>query len=184
MNIPFLKAKYFKPVPPPQARRVDLIVVHCAEVQESAGAAEWLMKYCANNDRVASWHYAVDCDSITQSVLEADVAYHAPGANANGIGIELATLGKPSAAMWADPYSQKMMTLAAWLAAGVCARWKIDPFFVNAAGLLEARRGITTHAEVSLAFKKGDHMDPGPNFPMNDFIAKVKSRLDSGNFEA
>jgi len=183
VEIPFLQAKYYRAVPLTTPRKVDLVVLHCAEVAESAGGAEWLLKYCAANDRVASWHYAVDCDSITQSVREADVAYHAPGANANGIGIEMATLGRPTAAMWADAYSQKMMTLAAFLTAGICARHKIEPFFVDAAGLLEKRRGVTSHAQVTLAFKQGDHTDPGPDFPVHDFLAKVKARLDAGNFQ-
>lgn len=182
MEIPFLQAKYF--TTPTAPRKVDLIVIHAAEVVESPTSAEWLMKYCATNDRQASWHYAVDSDHITQSVKEEHVAWHAPGANARGIGIELATSYAPSAMAWAAPYSQKMMTLAAWLAAGICARWKIEPFFVDFNGLLEGRRGITTHAQATLAYKRGDHMDPGPNFPMNDFLAKVKSRLDAGNFEA
>jgi N-acetyl-anhydromuramyl-L-alanine amidase AmpD len=182
MEIAFLQAKYFSH--PPAPRKVDLVVIHAAEVKESSGAAEWLMKYCANNDRQASWHYAVDCDSVTQSVKEEDVAWHAPGANKNGIGVELATIGLPSTAQWADAYSQKMMTLAAFLTAGICARWKIEPFFVDAAGLLEGRRGVTTHAQVSIAFKKSDHMDPGPNFPMDDFLKKIKARLDVGDFQA
>lgn len=180
MEIPFLQAKYF--TTPPTPRQVDLIVIHAAVVAPSPLAAEWLMKYCAACDREASWHYAVDSDSITQSVQEANIAWHAPGANSRGIGIELATLGMPPAAQWADAYHQKMMTLAAFLAATICNRHKIDPFYVDAAGLLEGRRGITTHAQVSLAFKRGDHMDPGPDFPIHDFVAKIKARLDAGNF--
>lgn len=181
MDVAFLPARYS--LHPTTPRKIDLLVIHAAEVRESMAAAEWLMKYCANNDRVASWHYAVDGDSITQSVVEADVAYHAPGANSNGIGVELAVPGMPSARQWADPYCQSMLTLASWLFAGLCARHKIEPFYVDASGLLEKRRGITTHAQVSLAFKRSDHMDPGPDFPMEAFVAKIKSRLGSGNFD-
>lgn len=180
MIIKFLQAKYFSRLAAP--RPIGLIVIHCAEVPESAGGAEWLMKYCAENDREASWHYAVDCDSVTQSVLDADVAWHAPGANWNGIGVELATAGKPSAEMWADDYSRKMLDLCAFLVAGLCATYKIEPFYVDAAGLLEKRRGITTHAQVSAAFKRGDHMDPGPDFPMAAFIDNVAARLATGNY--
>jgi N-acetyl-anhydromuramyl-L-alanine amidase AmpD len=181
MEIPFRQAKYLNVLTAP--RKIDLVVIHCAEVLPGAQGAEWLLRYCAENDRVASWHYAVDQDSVTQSVRENDVAYHAPGANARGIGIELATVGQPTAAEWADPYHQKMLTLAAWLTAGICARHKIDPFFVDAGGLLEFRRGITTHSEVSRAYKKSNHQDPGPNFPAAAFLAKVKARLDAGNFQ-
>lgn len=184
MDIPFLQARYYTEVPVVSPRKIDLIVIHAAVVAPVSGQALWLQKYCANNDRQASWHYAVDDASITQSVREEDVAWHAPGANRNGIGIELATTGMPKPEIWADPYHQKMLTLTEFLVAGICSRRKIEPFFVDANGLLEGRRGITTHAQVSEAFKKSSHMDPGPDFPMDSFVARVKARLDAGNFEA
>lgn len=181
MDIPFLKAKYFTEVWAP--RSVGLVVIHAAEVAPRAGMARWLMNYCAENDRKASWHYAVDSDEITQSVHEKDVAWHAPGANSRGVGVELATMGLQRAEVWSDGYHQKMLGLAAFLTAGICARWKIEPFYVDANGLLEGRRGITTHAEVTFAYKESTHMDPGPGFPMEFFVGKVKARLDAGNFE-
>lgn len=204
MDIPFLQAKYYTDIPPATPRHVDLPVIHCAGVIPKPGMAEWLMKYCAANDRRASWHYAVDSGVVTQSVHEDDVAWHSPGANAKGIGIELATVQQPTPDQWADPYHQKMLTLAAWLTAGICARWKIDPFVVDAKGLLEGRRGITTHAFVSTACKtaqeggmkwspfynlkenkpKSDHQDPGSFFPMDAFVADIASRLTSGNYQA
>lgn len=182
MEIPFLKARYF--FSPATPRQIDLVVIHAAEIVPTPGGAEWLMRYCAANDRKASWHYAVDSDSVTQSVREADIAYHAGRkANTRGIGIELATKGTPAAALWADTYHQKMLTMAEWLVAGICRRHRIEPFFVDAAGLMEGRRGVTTHAHVSLAFHETDHTDPGPDFPVEAFLAKVKARLDSGNFQ-
>ncbi len=181
MEIPFLQAQHFtRPATP---RDVGLVVLHCAEVKETADRAEWLMKYCAANDRQASWHYAVDCDSITQSVLEADVAWHAPGANSRSIGVELAAAGQPDALDWADDYSLRTLRLAAFLVAGICVRRHISPFEVDAAGLLEGRRGVTTHAAVSRAFKKSDHLDPGPHFPMAKFLADVSERMTSGNYQ-
>ncbi len=179
MEIPFMQARYY--ISPPTARKIDLVVLHCAVVQPSAGAAEWLMKYCAHNDRVASWHKAIDSDSITQSVKDEHIAFHAPGANRNSLGYELATHGEPKSDQWADIYHKKMLTLAAWLVAGDCVKYKLEPYFVNAAGLLEGRRGITTHAEVTAAFKKSTHTDPGPHFPMKDFLADVAARILNGN---
>lgn len=181
MDIPFLEAKYLtRPINP---RIISLVVLHCAEVPPREGAAEWLMHYCNKNDRKASWHYAVDNTLITQSVQESDVAYHAPGANSRGIGIELATFGCPAELQWLDEYHQEMLTLGSWLVAGVCARRNIEPVFVDAQGLKEGRRGITTHAEVSLAFKKSMHNDPGEFFPMSTFLLKVENKLKTGNYE-
>jgi N-acetyl-anhydromuramyl-L-alanine amidase AmpD len=178
--IAFLQAKHFRNGP---RASVDLVVIHSAEIGESLGGAEALARVCAVNPRVASWHYAVDADSITQSVHEKDIAFHAPGANHNGIGIELAGRAKQSAADWQDPFSLHMVDRAAELIAGICDRWDIPVTFVPGETLrLGGARGITTHREVSLAFKKSDHWDPGPNFPMAWLLERVRhyrGRMDT-----
>lgn len=173
-EIPFLQAKYYRPA---LDRSIDVIVLHAAVVPSEPGRAKWLMNYCANNDRVASWHYAVDSQEITQSVKDQDIAFHAPGTNQHGIGIELATCGRPTAHQWTDDYHQKMLALTADLTAHLCRKWRIVPRYLDAQGLLAGYAGITTHAQVSLAFKKSDHDDPGLDFPMFDFIEMVWKRV-------
>jgi hypothetical protein len=49
--------------------------------------------------------------------------------------------------------------------------------FVNSAGQLAGNRGVTFHREVSLAWKKSTHTDPGPNFPTVKFLDAVKAQL-------
>lgn len=183
MDIQFLQAKYS--FAPQFDRPFDWAVLHAAVTAEKADRAEWLMKYCANNDRKASWHYAVDCDSITQSVIEAHIAYHAGRtANTKGIGIEFATEAEASVAGWQDAYSVKMLQLGSFLLAGICRRRAIPPVFIDAEGLRAGRRGVTTHAEVAKAFpKETTHTDPGPNFPMEFFLAQVSERLTNGNYQ-
>lgn len=133
------------------------------------------MQVCANNPRVASWHYAADANSITQSVREEDIAFHAPGANRNGIGIELSGRARQTAEEWQDAFSLAMLELAAGLVAQICDRWNIPMVFIPRGVLvLPDARGITTHAEVSRAFRKSDHWDPGPNFPMLWFLERVR----------
>lgn len=182
MEIPFLQARYYTAVPLTAPRHVELIVVHCAVVKPQPGMADWLMKYCATNDRQASWTYALDSEAITQSVREEDVAWHAPGTNRRGIGVEFATDGEPTPEQWADSYHQKMLGLGAFLFAGICKRRALPTVFVDAAGLLAGRRGITTHAEATKAFG-GSHTDPGPHFPMQSFLEDVAARLISKNYQ-
>ena len=45
-----------------------------------------------------------------------------------------------------------------------------------AADLVAGRRGITGHVEVSRAFKRSDHWDPGPGFPIESFLDDVRAR--------
>jgi N-acetyl-anhydromuramyl-L-alanine amidase AmpD len=183
MDIAFLQAKYS--FIPKSERPFDWAVLHAAVTAEKADRAEWLMKYCANNDRKASWHYALDCDSITQSVLEAHIAYHAGRtANTKGIALEFATEAEPTVAGWDDPYSKKMLQLGSFLLAGICKRRAIPPVFVDSEGLKAGRRGVTTHAEVAKAFPtETTHTDPGPNFPMESFLADVSERISSGSYQ-
>ena len=37
--------------------------------------------------------------------------------------------------------------------------------------------GITTHVVVTNAFHKSDHTDPGPNFPIDDYIAQAAAAV-------
>jgi hypothetical protein len=53
--------------------------------------------------------------------------------------------------------------------------------WVPAAGLKAGHKGITTHAEVSLAFpnKQGNHHDPGTGWPRALFVSLVQHYLET-----
>lgn len=175
----FCQARYYTKGPRTKGPIIWL-VMHTAETPESSTAAESLCTYCANNDRRASWHYAVDDNSVTQSVREKDIAWAAAGANAQGVHIELAgkasqsgiVLGAPRPG-WGDPFSVAELRLGARLAADICIRNRIPVEFRKAADLTAKKPGITTHYEVDHAFPSTGHVDPGPNFPMKAFIQDV-----------
>ena len=114
-----------------------------------------------------SAHYCVDADSIVQCVREEDIAWHARGGNANSIGIELAGYAGQRALGWNDAYSRAVVERAARLTADVCARHGIPLRRLRAADLVAGKRGITGHADVSAAFRKSDHWDPGPGLPVD-----------------
>lgn len=177
--IPFVEARhYLRDVP---RTLIDLIVLHSMEAPEKGTRAEACARYFANlpPTRKASAHYCVDSDSIVQCVPHDRVAYHAPGANARGIGIEHAGYARQSRAEWLDDFGVAMLTRSAALTATLCKRWSIRAAFVDAVGLLAGHRGITTHAEVSRAFKRSTHWDPGPHFPMDWYIARVAEHMAS-----
>lgn len=125
----------------------------------------------------ASAHFCVDADSIVHCVREQDIAWAAPGANANGVHVELAGRASQTADQWLDEYSTRVLELAAALTADLCRRYSIPPRPIGQAGLLMDMPGITTHAAVSVAFRKSDHTDPGPGFPLNAFVEMVRRRM-------
>lgn len=177
-TIPFKQARHYRPMP--VGRDVRWIVIHSAEIGESLSGAEALMNVCAAQERVASWHYAVDADTITQSVHERDMAFHAPGANTKSVGIELSGRARQTAEEWQDAYSLRMLELVAWLVAGIARRHEVPLKFVGAAELLADVPGITTHNQVSKAWKKSDHWDPGPHFPMEWLLTRATHYAELG----
>jgi hypothetical protein len=175
---PFVPARNFTKA---GRKEVDLVVVHTMEAPEKGETAENVAAWFAGSSAPeASAHYCVDGDTIVQCVHDEDVAWHAPGANHDCIGIEHAGYARQSQADWEDEYSTRMLERSAELAAEICARYRIPPVWLHPADLLAGRRGITSHANVSRAFKRSDHHDPGTSFPIQRYLRLVQQRLAGG----
>lgn len=171
----FIQAKNYTKV---ASRVIELVVLHDMESPEEADTAENVAAWGAGpNAPRASWHYAVDSNSVVQSVLEHDVAWHAPGANHNGIGIEHAGRARQTMAEWLDPFGRSMLALSALLTADILKREDLPARVVGVSGLRAGEKGITTHAAVSKAFGRSNHTDPGVNFPMSYYMGLVEEAL-------
>lgn len=156
-------------------RVIAVVVIHTMEIAERDGAAEACARWFANPDSEVSAHYSVDADTTIQSVREGDIAWHARGGNATSIGIELAGFAAQGSSGWDDDYSRAVLERAAALTAEVCDGYAIPIRRLRAAGLTAGRRGITGHADVSAAFRKSDHWDPGPDFPWARFLRLTRA---------
>ena len=175
----YIPARFFTPA---NRTSIDLLVVHTAECAEVASAAENLQSWTAGpNASRASWHYAVDNDSVTQSVLEKDIAWHAGPVNGYSIGIEHAGRASQDAAGWADDYSRAVLENSAKLAAEICVRWNIPIQKLGAEDLKAGRRrGICGHVDVTNGLTGGKgHWDPGPGFPWVSWLARVREHADA-----
>lgn len=180
MAVPFVKSPNHTPA---RGRRIDLVVIHTMETPERPGAAEAVAHWFSQPRSEVSAHYCVDADSIVQCVREVDIAWHARGANGRSIGVELAGFAKQTADRWGDAYSRAMLRRAARLVAEICERHDIPPVWLDADDLRDGRPGITGHAQVSDAFERTDHWDPGPAFPVERFLRLVVAAL-GGQIEA
>lgn len=162
---------------------IHLVVIHSMEGSEVGTKAESCAYWFAGrNARYpaprASAHYAVDNDSIVQMVSLKDVAWHAPGANHNGVGIEHAGKAKQTRDDWLDDFSKAMLLISAGLTARICKAYELPVQFVDSDALLAGDFGITTHDEVTKAFKKSSHTDPGKHFPMDWYLQQVLAAYD------
>lgn len=157
-------------VTPGAGRAIDVVVIHTMEAPERDGAAEACARWFQNPASEVSAHYCVDADTVIQCVSEGDIAWHARGGNGSSIGVELAGYAGQGSRDWADAYSRELLRRAGRLTAEICARHAIPLRRIRAADLRAGRRGITGHADVSEAFRKSDHWDPGSGFPWQRFL--------------
>jgi N-acetyl-anhydromuramyl-L-alanine amidase AmpD len=76
-----------------------------------------------------------------------------------------------------------MLRRSAVLVADVCARYAIPIYKLSTAEVLAGVRGICGHADVTNAFRKGDHSDPGPHFPWDHYLelVRVASQAQGGD---
>lgn len=170
MDIPFVKAKYFRVGGNLPATRV---VIHDMEAPEKGDTAESVAKYFQRITSPASAHYCIDNNSVVQCVREEDTAYHAPP-NSGSIGLEHAGYANQNMDQWLDEYGKQMLSVSAALCGEICKRRGIPVQYVDAAGLLAGKHGITTHAQVNAAWHQSSHTDPGNFFPMAYYIDLVR----------
>lgn len=196
-DIPFKQAQSYRagrPAGPP-----IWLVIHTAETLEVGTSAEALQSWAASGKIGVSWHYAVDNNSVTQSVRESDTAYACPGLNARGVHIELSGKAGQGPEGWDDDYSAAVLRNAAELCAAVIRRQKrIKAVKLTPSDLLNMQPGICGHVDgrdaLRMAKKRGyrhepwydsrrrrmkttTHYDPGPHFPWDDFMTAVRDRL-------
>ena len=175
--IKFIQARNYTKLSTP--RKIDLIVIHTMEAPEKPTTAENVAAWFAGPSAPrASAHYCLDSDSVVQTVREEDVAWHAPGANRNGIGIEHAGFAKQTPADWADEFSTAMLAQSAQLVAEICKRYDIPVTRLTPADLKNKKRGICGHVDCTNAFSDGvGHWDPGPSYPWASYLAQIREAL-------
>lgn len=157
-------------------RRVRLVVIHTMEAPEARQTAVNVASWFAGSTAPqASAHYCVDAHQIIGCVDEDDVAWAAPGANSDGIQIELAGRAGQTAQQWRDAYSKAELILTAKLVADICRRHRIPVRHLNNNELDANKAGLIGHVQASQVYKRSDHTDPGPHFPWLQFVRDVKA---------
>lgn len=156
---------------PRDTSKLKWVVIHSAESTNAAGVAV----YFSRESTEASTHLAVDDTSCFRMLADSITPWGASGANYNGLHIEICGYARWTLKEWMT--HAMMLNRAAYRTAVWCNRYNIPPRWVGPIGLRLGRKGITTHVDVNKAFKKGSHWDPGPNFPKEWFLGRVKAYL-------
>lgn len=156
------------------------IALHTTENATGPGVARAVARYFAAPATQASAHYIVGPDAVYACVDEGDRAWHVgkPG-NGLALGVEQVGFARYTADEWAAPPQQAMLANVVELLADICRRTGIPAVCLS---VDDARApgatGILTHATMGKAFGGSNHWDPGPHFPLDDVLARVRSLLD------
>jgi len=176
--LPFVQAKNASIIHP-KTRTIDLLVIHTMENQEKPTSAENVALWFAGRTQYpapqASAHYCIDTDSTVQCVRDMDIAWHAPGANHDGIGIEHAGYARQTPSEWFDDTSKAILERSARLTAKLAKLYEVPLVKLAPGDLSLNKRGFCGHVDVTLAFPGPgrSHSDPGPNFPWEFYLDLV-----------
>ena len=125
-------------------QKVEGIVVHWVDnpMKSAQHTRDWFELRAYGKHGYGSAHYNVDKDEIVQCIPDDEIAYHVGAGSfpselytqlaqhrfqvypsARTIGIELC---HPTEEGW---FEEEVLWRAAWLVAGICTRYQLDPFF-------------------------------------------------------
>ena len=155
-----------------------LIVVHTPETSEMPDTAVCVARYFASGTTVWSTQLVVDGgddpdpDHTIQCVYDSDIAHGAPGANHDGLHVEIAGTARQSVAEWDDDYSNRALDRAANAVAQWAIKYDIPLRHLNNNEVRASWDGLAGHVQISEVYKRSDHWDPGPNFPWAEFLER------------
>jgi len=167
------------------------IVIHSTVSPCAPGWARKIAAYFRSKSSGGSAHYVVDPLEEVQVVYDGVIAWHAPP-NLHSIGIEMCdTPGpipgdKPGSAAWKAlkrswrwrlPAQRQMLRRTAKLTAQLALAYDVPLRWCNARQLRQGMHGITSHANVSLAWRQSTHWDPG-FWPRRRFMKMVRAEAE------
>lgn len=162
----------FRAMPP------RLIVIHTTESHEEDGEARDIAHYFADPATDASSHLVVDNRETIRCVPDNRIAYTALGANTDGLHIEICGKSGQGAKGWADDFSQAALRRAAAAAAVWSKAYGIPLRKLSSADVKAGKRGVCGHVNVTEAYHRSTHTDPGPAFPWALFLDLAKGTAD------
>lgn len=189
-NVPAPAPPYLGPpfrYTPGSNKPISRIVIHSTVSPCVPGGARSICSYFRSNSAKGSAHYVIDPAEIVQAAYDSVIAWHAPP-NQHSIGNEMCDIPGPvpdeprgsarwkalrRAWRWIKPNQQRMLRKTARLTAQQCLAFDIPIRFLKVDDLRQGKHGITTHANVSLAFGESTHWDPGW-WPRRRFMRLVR----------
>lgn len=156
------------------------LVIHDMQMPEQPTTAESCRNYFNSFTAGGSAHVCFDNDSAVVCIRDKDIAWAAYStANLHGIHFEHAGYARQTAKEWADDFSVDMLTISAYYAAEKCKKYNIPVKRLSTSEIRAHKRGIVGHLDLTNAkIDSNNHTDPGPNFPWDWYLNKIKSFME------
>lgn len=152
-----------------------LLVVHTSEGSEGNASAENLCSYMAlPGDRIdptdgsrfgASYHYVTDTDRVLPATPDNVVAYAAAGANNDGLHVCIPGKAGQTRDQWLDGISRAYIGQCAAVMVDLALAYAIPLRSLPVVDIVRGVAGYCGHVDISNAYHRSDHTDPGPSFP-------------------
>jgi hypothetical protein len=173
----FIQARWYTALATQRNKRK--IVVHSMETPNKPDTAQGVGEFFSRlpSTNKASAHVGCDLGERVGYVSDKDIAYGAPGANHDGLHLEMAGYAHYNRGDWTQPQMMLMAQQAALQVREWADAYGIPLRFLSAADMRANPNisGVTTHYEVSQAFRQSDHWDPGQGFPIATLLQMATS---------
>ena len=170
--IPYVAARNQSPA----TGQPRLIVIHSMECPVETGRASQVAHWFAGpTSPRASAHYMVDPAEVWCGVKPPATAWHVGSANTyrGGASIGIEQTGYAYSTDWWTPDALEQLDLLVDLVGSLCDRYDIPRRWLGVAELQAGEAGISTHGLCSAAGIGTDHTDPGPNWPVEEFMRRL-----------
>jgi hypothetical protein len=160
------------------AGAIDWLVIHDTEGDTGLTGAESTARYFQTATD-GSAHLVVDDDSTERCLDDLVIACGVRGSNGNTIHVE-----QSGRAAWTrDEWLIHVPTIqrAAYKVAEWCKLYSVPAVWLEPVDLIAGKSGITSHNNLTQAFHGSTHTDPGPNYPVDIFMAYVAEYLGGGD---
>ena len=173
-SIPALSSNYTKG----RIKPIRVLVIHDGETGEGSTPAEGMGRWFQDPRANGSAHAGFDTDSICTYIADGDTAWAARGTNADGLHGELAGRAGQTASQWKDADSLRILENGAIWFAEKAIKHGIPVRYLTDGQVRDGKsKGITTHRQITRALATGTHTDPGPNFPADYFLSRIKAHV-------
>jgi hypothetical protein len=167
----------------PRKGRIRLVVVHVNEGPDRHGGAVGVAQFCQlpaskRDGKKGGYHEYVDDVQLIIGGHVDDVVNGAAGANKDGYHICLIGDADQTDAQWHDEFSKVAGVHAAARVRNACLTLGVPMELLTTEQVKAGKSGVCGHVNVSEAFKRSDHTDPGRHFPWTEFMQVVKDGED------